>query len=157
MAEVTETLTRALESECARDMCEVIAKRASSDFAQLREVVANDKAPAQERIKAIYALGRWGDTKAVADIAKAMPKLDELGTITAIDALGRLGSPAALKAVLRHTKAPSPELRKFVIRALGRFTGAEAQRTLQEMHKAEQVPHLRNLALKYVERTGRSK
>ena len=55
------------------------------DFEALRRLLARDgQATPDYRQRAIYALGRWGDTGVVPDIVGLLPELDESHRITAI-------------------------------------------------------------------------
>jgi HEAT repeat protein len=83
-----------------------------------------------------------------------MADLDEPGLLTAVDALGRLGTKDGLEAVLEYTDDDSPQVRKFAIRALGRYDEPEAQIKLQEIQKLDKEVHLRNLALKYLNKAS---
>lgn len=158
MVRLSATLQRALESDCADDLGEIIKAKREADFEKLREIVSSESTIDRvARTRAIYALGRWGDRKAVPDILKVMPNLDESGLLTAVDALGRLGAPAALQGILEYADNQSPDVRKFVVRALGRFDEPEAQAKLMEIHQRDQVEHIRILARKYVDRISKDK
>lgn len=157
MAEAADKLDRALRSDCAEDLCHVIADHNAKDFAALRKLLAKDAdVEPVMRTRAIYALGRWQDTKAVADITRVLPDLDAAQLPTVIDALGRLGGANALKAILAHADDPSPDVRKFAVIALGRFDTAEAQAKLADIQAGDDVGYLRDLALKHIDRTKRS-
>ena len=152
MAKLSTRLKRALESDCAEDLGAIIQAKRKTDFDGLRQLVSSEPSvDAISRKKAIYALGRWGDTKVVADILRVMPDLDESGLLTAIDALGRLGTSAALDGVLPHVDNPSFNVRKFAVRALGRFDAPEAQAKLAKVQQKDPDELLRNLARKYVD------
>lgn len=154
MAEAADRLDRALRSDCAEDLCHVIEDHTTEDFAALRKLLAKD-ADVEPiiRTRAIYALGRWHDTKAVADITRVLPDLDKAQLPTVIDALGRLGGANALKVILAHADDPSPDVRKFAITALGRFDSAEAQAKLADIQASDDVEYLRNMALKHLDRS----
>jgi HEAT repeat protein len=155
MAEISNELRRALESDCAQDMCAIVDKRDDKDFEQLRALISTDPSiPRDQRRKAIYAVGRWGDTKVVADINRVIDDLDAMGLVTAIDALGRLGTPAARDKIIQFGDHPSPEVRKFVIRALGRLRGRTVQAKLRQMQESDPLPYLRNIARAYVGRSA---
>lgn len=150
MARLSAALRRAVESDCATDMNEIVRAKNSRDFEQLRGLLARPTARnLQAKTRAIYALGRWGDESAVSDIRKAIPQLDEPGLLAAIDALGRLDTPTAVKEVIKHRKHSSADVRKFVILALARSSAPDATAHLKEMQKREPVVDLKRLAKKH--------
>lgn len=153
MDETPVSLQRALESDCAETLSELIQAHRAADFDRLRQMLApgTDVNP-RHRQRAIYALGRWGDARAVGDILQVLPRLDEPGRLTAIDALGRLGSAEALPTILEHSDDPSPHVRKFVIHALGRFNLPDARAKLTEISEKDPDPALRKLAREYLDR-----
>jgi HEAT repeat protein len=153
MANLPSRLRNALESDCASVMGEIIQEKRQADFDKLKELVSTGpEVDPKHRTRAIYALGRWGDTAVVDDIIQVMPVLDEMGRITAIDSLGRLGADKALGPILEQADDPSLQVRKFVIHALGRYKVAEARAKLVEMRENDPDQILRDLAAKYVDR-----
>lgn len=151
MTPVSGELLRAIESDCSQDMTQVIRDKKREDFAGLQEFLSLDPSVnPQHRVKAISALGRWGDPTLVPAIRGILPHLDERGRISAVDALGRLGTEEALGGVLEQANDPSPQVRKFVTRALGRINKPEAQAKLRQMADADPADFVRALASKSV-------
>lgn len=151
MVTLPPRLRIALESDCAGELSEIIQDKRPTDFAKLNELVSTDpEVDPKHRTRAIYALGRWGDTTVVDKIIEVMPLLDEMGRITAIDSLGRLGANNALQPILEHSNDPSLHVRKFVIHALGRYNLSQSRAKLIEMRESDPEQVLRDLAAKYV-------
>ncbi|UCG83542.1 MAG: HEAT repeat domain-containing protein [Dehalococcoidia bacterium] len=151
MTKVSEKLVRALESDDACDLGRVIKEGKQEDFEALRSLLSLEPGIKPEHVnKAIYALGRWGDPAPVATIRSILPQLDEAGRISAIDALGRLGTKEALDGVLDHVDDSSPHVRKFVTRALGRINTPKAKAKLKEIEAKEKVDYVRATAAKYL-------
>ena len=150
MANISEELLRALESDDSVELDQVIREGKQEHFEALQSLLSMDPAVNPEhRRKALYALGRWGDSTSVSIINSLLSQLDEGERITAVDALGRLGTPEALSGVLNHVTDSSPHVRKFAVRALGRIDTPEAQAKLKEIEANETVDYVRALAAKY--------
>jgi len=151
MAKVSKKLRRALESDCAADICQVIKEAKREDFEALQTFLSLDPSIKPEhRTKAIHALGRWGDPAPVTAIRSILPHLDEAGRISAIDALGRLGTREALRGVLDYVDDSSPHVRKFVTRALGRINTPEARTKLKQIKSKDPVDYIRALASEHL-------
>jgi len=154
MPKISEKLLRALESDDACELGRVIKERKQEDFEALQPLLSLDPSINPEhRAKAIYALGRWGNPTAVVAIRNILPRLDEAGRISAIDALGMLGTKEALEDILDYVNDPSPHVRKFVTRALGRINTPKAQAKLKEIAAKDSVDYIRALASKYIKPT----
>src|SRR5262245_42484016 len=125
-AAVPETLDEALNSDCGHSLDDVLKARREEDFARLLGIVERPATP-EHRLKALHLLALWGDRRAVGPIRGVLPALDEIARARAIDALGRLGGPEALDAVLAHANDPSPHVRKFVVHGLRRSNDARAR------------------------------
>jgi HEAT repeat protein len=152
MVNLPSRLKSALESDCASELNEVLQEKRQADLEKLIELVSTSpEVNPKHRTRAIYALGRWGNTAAVDKIIQVMPVLDEIGRITAIDSLGRLGSHKALQPIFEQSDDPSMHVRKFVIHALGRYKLAEARAKLVEMRENDPDPILRTLAAEYLD------
>jgi HEAT repeat protein len=152
MVNLPSRLRIALEADCASALNEVIQENRPADLEKLKELVSTSpEVDPKHRTRAIYALGRWGDTTAVDRIIQVMPVLDEMGRITAIDSLGRLGADKALRPIFEQSDDPSMHVRKFVIHALGRYKLPEARAKLVEMRENDPDPILRTLAAEYLD------
>ena len=127
MANLSEALRAALDSDCGHSLEPVVEARREEDFDALLEEVARPSRP-DYRLKALHLLGRWGDSDAAAAIGRALPGFDELERCRAIDALGRLGGGEALEVVLKHAEDPSAQVRKFVVHALALQDDPKARR-----------------------------
>ena len=104
MAQLSEKLLRALEADDSCELDELIQEGKQEDFEALQGLLSLDdpSVKPEHRTRAIYALGRWGDPAPATAIANILPQLDEAGRISAIDALGRLGTEEALAGVLDY-------------------------------------------------------
>jgi HEAT repeat protein len=155
MANLSEKLLRALESDDSGQLDQIIKEGKEEDFAALQSLLSLDPAINPEhRRKAIYALGKWGDPSVVSAINRLLPHLAEAERATAVDALGRLGTPEALAGVLTCAADPSPHVRKFVAHALGKIATPEAQAKLKEIEAGDSVDFVRNAASTYLRSGG---
>jgi HEAT repeat protein len=143
-------LEAALQAEEAGTLNQLVRTRRPEHLAQLRQVAADETAPPLVRSRAIYALGRWGEPAAVADIVRALPTLTEQGRLSAMDALGRLATPEAEQVLADHAGDPSPQIRKLVVEGLARTKGAAAHSTLRAIAERDAEGWLRELASRHV-------
>lgn len=151
MSEISEKLLRALESDDAGELGIIIKKRKQEDFKALQTFLSLDPSIKNEhRAKAIYALGRWGDPAPVKAIGSIISDLDEASRITAINTLGRISTEDSLDVVIKLVDDPSPNVRKFVARALARINTTEAHEKLKEIASKDKVEYVRVLASKYI-------
>src|SRR5262245_8577952 len=105
---MSKELTAVLECDCAQDLDAILKARRPQDFEALQGLVSLDSSiKPGHRNKALYLLGRWGDPAPVTAICRILPQLNESGRISAIDALGRLGTQETLSAILHYVKDPS--------------------------------------------------
>ncbi len=149
MPDIPEHLNRAFEAEESCELLRIIEEKQDADLEALQQIAAEVSLGVRSRAKAIYALGRWGDSGSVQVIASALPTLDEEGIAAAVDGLGRLGTEEAVRAVMQYAEHPSLQVRKFVVRALGRIDQPDAKSRLKAMQEKDPDVHIRNLALKY--------
>jgi len=143
-------LEAALQAEEAGALNEIVRARRPEHLAQLRELAADETSPPLYRSRAIYAVGRWGDPVAVADIVRGLPTLTEQGRLSALDALGRLATPEAEKVLADYAADASPQVRKLVVQGLVRTKGAAAQSTLRAIAERDPESWLRELASRHV-------
>lgn len=145
-------LKRALEVFEIGELDLVIRKKRPEDLAALRGLLTTDRdVDPEHRQRALYALGRWGDKKAVDDIVAVLPDVSEPERITALDALGRLGTAKARAAIESCADDKSDDVRKFVVAALSRIDDSGARRKLRQMadeDSADWVQHLAGRALR---------
>ncbi len=80
-----------------------------------------------------------------------LQQLDEVGRVTATDALSRLGTMEALEAVAERANDPSPNVRKIVVPTLGKIGNPAAKTKLQTMATSDPEEWIRNTASKYLE------
>ncbi len=142
-------LENALEAFEAGALDKIIRKRRRGDFQALLRLISLDAdVKPHHRQRAINALGRWEDASVVSRIVELLPKLPESHCITALEALGRLGTKQACKAVESFADHRSPQVRKFVVSALNRIGGSAAESCLRKMAKEDSEDWVRDLAVK---------
>lgn len=149
--EIPTELKDALKAFEIGALDKVIERKRREDFEALRRLLSLDTAvDPGDRQRAVYALGRWGDPDVVPEILALPPELKESQCITAIEALGRLGTKAAREAVASYAGHPSPQIRKFVVQALTRIGDAAARATLRKIAKEDRQAWVRELASKRI-------
>ena len=79
-----------------------------------------------------------------------LPTLKESHCITALEALGRLGTQEACEAVRSFADHPSPQIRKFVVAALSRIGSPAAEERLRQMAREDPEDWVRDFAAKRV-------
>ena len=72
--------------------------------------------------------------------------LQPLHRVTAVEALGRLGTKPARDAVIAHAHDPSPDVRKFVVRALGQIGDATSMAKLRGIARSDPRDWVKKLA-----------
>jgi HEAT repeat protein len=153
--ELPPRIAEALAADDSGPLDQVIRARDPADFEVLRRVARGDGVEPEAQRKALYALGRWGDPRVLAEIEDVLPGLDIPSRMAAIDALGRLGTDRAVEAVVRYADDDSPQVRKFVVKSLSRIASADARTTLRRMAAAEQEERwLRDLAQESLDAMG---
>jgi HEAT repeat protein len=153
MSDAMTEVLRAMESDDPEELERIIAAKRPEHLQALLEIAADGaRFTPDQRRKALYALGRWGDPSVVAEIRRVLPELNEVQRIAAIDALGRLGTAEALEAVAVYAADPSPWIRETVIIALQRIGGLESLNVLRRMAAAEPVEWVRRRAEASLER-----
>jgi HEAT repeat protein len=149
---VSQKLREALDAIESGELDALILEGDPSDLEELRSLISTDPTiNPNDRTKAIYAVGRWGDTASAPRITTVLPELDEIGTITAVDTLGRLGTPEAISAVAELAQHESPHVRKFVVEALGKSSSPEAQEKLIDIEARDPAKFVRDRAQKFIE------
>jgi HEAT repeat protein len=143
MKNISPNVDAVLRSECAHSMEELIANKNKQDFDDLIALVDSDSMPSEDKAKALYALGRWGDKAAVPVIAKTLPTLSEVARVSAVDALSRLESKQSLETIMALSNDESPYVRKFVAQSLVKLKKAEAAKLLKSMKAKEKVDFVR--------------
>ena len=147
-SELPHEIWTALESDDAGPLDAIIRRQRQEDFELFRRILNDVNAPELYRMRSMYALGRWGDPSVVPDIVRAMETLSDRGRISAIDALGRLRSEAALDTLVTYAKHPSPHVRKTVANALARIDTPLAQAELQAIAVRDPEDWVRKVAQK---------
>ena len=152
MVRSSEKLLKALESDCADSLSQIVKEKRQEDFEALQEYLSPEASVKPEyRTRALYALGRWGNPKVVEGIHRLLPTLDEAGRISAVDALGRLGTEEALADILDCANDTSPQVRKFAVRALSKIHTSTARAKLEEVATRESIDYIREQASRYLE------
>jgi HEAT repeat protein len=145
-AELPPHIAKALETDEPGPLDAIVREQRPEDFDVLRRIATSHQVSESFRTKALYALGRWGDRRAVPEIARVLPTLDEGGRIAAIDALGRLGGAEIVDVVAAYRDDPSPQVRKFVVKALSRVGDAKARAQLESISRDDPQEWVRKLA-----------
>ena len=138
-------LERALEAFETGELDLIVRRGRPEDFEALRALVSMDADP-DHRQRAIYALGKWGKPEVVPDIVAVLPGIEEAGRVTAVEALRRLGTPAAEEAIVELAEDPSVDVRKYVVRALRRRGDEKAERTLRRIADRDPEEWIRSMA-----------
>jgi HEAT repeat protein len=147
VAELPNELRRALEAEESGELDRLVRQRRSVDLEALRSLLLPDSAvPSDFRMKAMYALGRWGDPSTVPDIRNVLPLLNDRETITALTALGHIGTPEAASVILEFADDSSPQVRKSAAIALSRTGTPEALAKVRNMAANDPLPWVREVA-----------
>jgi HEAT repeat protein len=147
MADLSEELRAALEAEESGELVQLLGRRRPEDFAALRELLLFDASiPTDFRMKAMFALGRWGDPSVIPDIIRLLPDLGERERISALAALGHLARPEAVPAILEFADDASPQVRKAAALALSRISTPEATAKLKDIAAKDPVSWIRDLA-----------
>jgi HEAT repeat protein len=133
--EVPSGVASALRAEESGMLDAIVAARRPEDLEALRAIARNEGAEFDDRDqrKALYALGRWGDAALAEDVVEVLPRLGPSSRIAAIDALGWLGDAEAVPIVAAYSDDESPQVRKFVVQALGRIGTPDARNELRRI------------------------
>jgi HEAT repeat protein len=138
MISMSSQLRRAMESDCATGVEDILAARRPDDLAALRALLRpGPDVPPSLRQNAIHILGRWGDSESAAAIRSLLPTFDERERINAVDALGQLDSPDAEAAVLDLAGDDSPDVRRFAAYALSNLATEAARGRLRDMQSTD--------------------
>lgn len=134
MVELSQELKGALESDDSGPLESIAERGAPEDFETLAALVRDEATSERYRRRATSALGRWPDREdqAVDAIESALVGRTELERIAAIDALGRIGTPAAREAILQHLD-DEPDVRRTAVTALARIGDDPAIEAVQEL------------------------
>jgi HEAT repeat protein len=147
MTSMSSELRRAMESDCATGVEEVVAARRPDDLAALRALLRADAdVPPSSRQNAIHILGRWGDSDSAAAIRSLLPTFDERERINAAAALGQLDSPDAEAAVMDLSGDDSPDVRRFAAYALSKSASEDARDRLRDMESTDPERFVRDAA-----------
>ncbi len=145
MKTLSPEVNQVLESECAHSVESVLSTKSPEHFQQLLEVLGEEAIGDNAKAKVLYTLGRWGDEAAVPVITQALPMLEEISRISAVDALSRLDSAKAVEAIASLAEDTSPYVRKFVAQSLVGSKKAQATKVLKAMQAKEKVEFVRNV------------
>ena len=153
MPHLPERIQKAFDSDDPCELNSIIQEKRQEDFISIRSLIdPQTNVDTDLRGKALYAVGRWGDSSCVKDIVSLLPKLDENTLISAIDALGRLGTDEALDAVTSYSKHESLQVRKFVVRAAERFPGEGARRAIERIGSDDESDVIKSLVKKVLQK-----
>ena len=96
------------------------------------------------RITACDTLARLGDERALPYLLKALE--DDNTRWAAIDAIGRIGSPAGLKPLVGLLRDPREEVRLEVVSALGHYTDGRLPTLLEQVRERDPSIQVRTRA-----------
>ena len=153
MVELRKELEGALESDDLGPLERIIERGDPDDFETLQELVQDEDTSETYRRRAMTALGKWPDREdeAVEVIEFVLPGLSEIERITAVSALGRVGTPAA-RDVLLECRDDVPDVRRQAVKALGRIRDETAATAIREMAEEDTSEMVRETALKQIQR-----
>jgi HEAT repeat protein len=153
MVELRKELEGALESDDLGPLERIIERGDPDDFETLQELVQDEDTSETYRRRAMTALGKWPDREdeAVEVIEFVLPGLSEIERITAVSALGRVGTPAA-RDVLLECRDDVPDVRRQAVKALGRIRDETAETAIREMAEEDTSEMVRETALKQIQR-----
>lgn len=148
MVEIGEELEMALESDDAGEMEMIIERGDPEDFETLQELVRDEETSKMYRRRAMSALGKWPDheDEATDAIQSVLPRLNEIERITAMAALGRIGTPEARETVVEFRDDDAPDVRRQVVAALARIEDDTARDVIREMAEEDETDYVRELA-----------
>ena len=130
---------------CIRD------RKDSSDLNVLKKIIASHQEfDANRVVRAIYLLGEWGEKSIAKDISKLIPHVGEIGRVTILDVLTKIGDESVFDEIKECLKDKSPQVRKFAIYALGALNSHESVHYLQEVGKKDSLDFIRGLANEYL-------
>lgn len=152
MVELRKELEGALESDDLGPLERIIEQGDPDDFETLRELVRDEDTSETYRRRAMTALGKWPDRgdEAVDVIESVLPGLSEIERITAVSALGRVGTPAARDVLLEY-RDDVPDVRRQAVKALGRIRDETAETAIREMAEEDTSEMVRETALKQIQ------
>lgn len=151
MPDISPELLSVLNSDCAHDLEHILDEKRPEVFDALMDILEQAQSNKPDYIsKVIALLGRWGNSSPTSNIISILPQLDENECVSAIDALGRIGSDKAVSEVLKHTTNESVNVRKFVAYALARSKDSRSREALLRMATMDQSDLVKNIAQKQI-------
>lgn len=152
MVELRNELEGALESDDLGPLERIIEQGDPDDFETLQALVRDEDTSEMYRRRAMTALGKWPDREdqALEVIESVLPGLNEIERITAVSALGRIGTPAA-RDVLLECRDDVPDVRRQAVKALGRIQDEPAETTIREMAAQDESEMVRETALEQIQ------
>jgi HEAT repeat protein len=156
MAELPEEIRLALEAD-DRERLDAIVERAAVDDANiLKELISDPSTPSVFRRRAMYAMSIWpGEGSAVVSlIEQGLPQFDELERITAVSALGSVGSDAAIRVMAARRRDAAPDVRRHLAKALGRIGTRAAVEQLRAIERDESVDMVRDVVTEQLRKLG---
>ncbi|MDX1689215.1 MAG: HEAT repeat domain-containing protein [Candidatus Promineifilaceae bacterium] len=158
MIEIPKEIELALQADDAEPLNELIEEGNPEDFQVLQALARDEDTPPELRRKALYAIGRWQgrNEAAVEAIREALPSLNELERIAALDALGRIGTLAAYEAVMLVQEDVTPDVRRYMVKALHDIGTEPALDALERLAVSDDVEMVRELARQKLQQRGRA-
>jgi HEAT repeat protein len=153
MADLPEELQLALEADDRHRLDTLIERADPADEQRLKDLVSASDTPETYRRRAMYALSRWpgASDDAVTVIEQHFASFGELERITAVSALGHIGTEKAVQAILARRDDAAPDVRRQVAKELGRVATPTALEQLREIRTKDASELVREVATKQLQ------
>lgn len=132
-------------------MCEIIAAKKPEDFQVLKTLLTtNNSINPKWRLRAVSALGSWGDASVEDKMIRMLDTKDERLKCNLINSLGALRTEKGLAQIERFLHDDSLSVRKAVIYALAKNKSQTAIQKLKAMENDDPSNEIRELAKLYL-------
>lgn len=146
-ADIPNDLRKALEAFESGLLLDIVKDQNPENYEGLKAIIADkDKYDKSYVQKALFALGRWQDPEIVQEIEQLLPELNEVQRVTAIHALGDIGSDQSLEILTRYFDDSSAQVRSALIDALSSYKNSGAQQLIKKLSANDSEEWLRTKA-----------
>ena len=142
MKNISIILTSKAGIDYAYSMEELMASKRCQDFDSLLLILQRQGDRSYAKVKALYALGCWGDAAAVLPICRAIASFNELERIVAVDSLSRLAPAQALDTLFALQQDPSTKVQQVVAKVLAQLMQQPAMAAALKALQAKQGQRL---------------